>query len=57
MRNKRVTGLVFVCRGNKGDTGGGPRLADSRQSVVDSEEPWYYHVGVYPRFFVEECAS
>ena len=54
--NKGHTRLVFVCRGNKGDSP--PPLKLRRASPSPKkEETWYDHVGVYPRFFAEECAT
>jgi len=54
--NKRHTRLMFVCRGNKGDSP--PPLKLRRASPSPKkDEAWYDHVGVYPRFFAEECAT
>jgi hypothetical protein len=64
--NKRDTRLAFVCRGNKGDSppslklrrvGPSVRVKLRRAGPSRKEEAWYDHVGVYPRFFAEECAN
>jgi hypothetical protein len=42
-------------QGNKGD--GPPSLKLRRVGPSRRDEAWYDHVGVYPRFFAEECAN
>src|SRR5258708_16227457 len=54
--NKGHTRLMFVSRGNKGDSPPPLKLRRARPSTQKGEAS-YDHAGAYPRPFCEACAS